>query len=55
MSSLSVVGFQDADDKWNKMLAVWNQCTELGVEVPKEVRKFLGMNIQRINPVERLT
>jgi hypothetical protein len=38
--STHVVGFRPADEKWNKMKAVWNACESAGVEIPKEAMDF---------------
>jgi len=38
--SIHVVGFKPPDEKWRKMKAVWDACTQVGVNVPPEVVKF---------------
>lgn len=36
----TVVGFRPADDQWNKMKAIWENCESMGIEVPREVDDF---------------
>jgi hypothetical protein len=38
--STHVVGFKPPDETWKKMKAVWDACTEAGIEAPEEVRGF---------------
>lgn len=40
--STHVVGFRPADEKWEKMKAVWDACKTAGVEVPQGVERFFG-------------
>lgn len=35
--STHAVGFKPADEKWRKMKAIFDNCVELGLPVPKEV------------------
>ena len=38
--SMHVVGYQIADEQWNKMKAVWDACAAVGVYPPEEVLRF---------------
>lgn len=40
--STHIVGFKPADDKFKRMLKVWQTCVEAGVSPPKEVDDFFG-------------
>lgn len=40
--STYVVGFQPADEQWDKMVASRKACLAAGVPVPTEVDNFLG-------------
>ena len=38
--SLYVVGLRPVDDKWRKMKAAWDACSEAGFDAPEIVKKF---------------
>lgn len=38
--STYVVGYKPADEKWNKMKAIWDSCIEMGITPPTEVIDF---------------
>lgn len=40
--SLVVEGIKPADDKYNRMYAVWKACTDAKIPVPKEVELFFN-------------
>lgn len=40
--STHIVGFKPADEKWNKMKAVWDTCEKAGTSIPDEVIEFFG-------------
>jgi hypothetical protein len=40
--SMSVVGIKPADEKYKKMIVVWDACQKAGVAPPKEVTDFFG-------------
>lgn len=48
--STHLAGFHPADDKYKKMLAVWNACVAAGIEVPEEVRLFFDDRDPRSSP-----
>ncbi|MFA6433029.1 MAG: hypothetical protein WCV82_04460 [Candidatus Paceibacterota bacterium] len=40
--STHVVGFRPADDKWEKMRAVYDACQAAGTQLPASVAQFFG-------------
>lgn len=38
--STRVVGFQPADETWNKMAKVWETCEAANIQIPTEVVNF---------------
>ena len=38
--SIHIVGFKPADEKWEKMKAVWESCEAAGIPIPPDVEKF---------------
>lgn len=38
--STHVIGFRPADEKWNKMKAIWDSCESADIPIPKEVSRF---------------
>jgi len=40
--STHCVGFRPANDSWNKMKTVWENCEAAGVPVPDEVKQFFN-------------
>jgi hypothetical protein len=40
--STEVIGFKPADEKWEKMKKIWDNCEELHIPVPKEVDDFFN-------------
>ncbi len=40
--STHVVGFMQADKKWEEMKHIWEVCDLAGVDVPGEVQDFFG-------------
>lgn len=40
--SAHVVGFRPADDKWEKMKAVYDACQDAGIQLPASVIQFFG-------------
>lgn len=38
--SMHVVGFHERDDRWDKMLAIWDSCRDADIDVPREVSDF---------------
>ena len=48
--STHVVGFKPADDKWKKMKAVWDACSDADSEIPQSVDKFFDGQYPGDNP-----
>lgn len=40
--SMHVSGFKPADQKWNKMKAIWDACYDAQEVVPENVQKFFN-------------
>jgi hypothetical protein len=40
--STHVIGFKPADEKFTKMLAVWDACLAVGLHPPEEVTEYFG-------------
>ncbi len=38
--STNVIGFRPPDDKFKKFAAIWHQCEDAGVSMPREVEEF---------------
>lgn len=39
-SDLRIIGFKPPTEKWKKMKAVWDSCTEAHIGIPDEVIEF---------------
>ncbi len=50
-SHTNVIGFKPPDEKWRKMKAAYDACTEAGLDPPKEVEKFFEGRIPDDNGV----
>lgn len=37
---MRIKGFKPADEKWQKMKAIWDACLAVGIDPPKEVYAF---------------
>jgi hypothetical protein len=48
--STHVVGFRPADEKWNRMKSIWENCEAAKVEIPNEVLNFFGHDAPRDKP-----
>lgn len=48
----NVIGIRPADELFQKMKAIWDQCNELRIEVPQEVEKFFAHDIPNPKGVE---
>ena len=40
--STSVYGIRPPDEKWKKMIAIWDSCESAGINPPEEVLKFFN-------------
>jgi hypothetical protein len=50
--STHVCGFRPPDEKWRKMKAAWDSCTQAGVDPPTEVLEFFNHEEPDPNGVE---
>ena len=48
--STHAVGFKPADDKWNRMKAVWRSCVDAGVSIPQDVLDYFDGEYPGDNP-----
>jgi hypothetical protein len=49
--STSICGIKPADDKFQKMKAIYDACEAAGIPVPNEVNDFFGDNMPDLNGV----
>ncbi|MCK5603605.1 hypothetical protein KAR91_17095 [Candidatus Pacearchaeota archaeon] len=48
--STRIEGYIKADEKWNALKKIWDDCEKAGVEVPQEVLGFFGHDHPRSKP-----
>ena len=60
--TLCITGYKPVDEKWEKMLSVYNSCVEAEVNIPEEVNEFFewedpnnkpGLSVDMWNVIEK--